>query len=1068
MSEFTHLHTHSHYSLLNALPKIPELVSATKEKNMNAVALTDNGNLYGAIEFYKECKKENIKPIIGVDFYVALRTRHDRQPGIDSKRYRLVLLAKNNAGYKNLIKLVSDSHLTGFYYKPRIDKELMQKYSEGLIAIIPSFSGEIIEKVKNNDFETAKKILNQYEEIYGKENLFIEITHHPEIDGHNFITKKTIEFAKEVGANLVASHDVYYIHPEDKEARNTLLSIQTNLDFGSNKRLTSEDEDFSFIGQEQAEKYFKEIPEALENTQKISDMCNLEINLGSWIFPEAKSTNGLNHDDELYKSIYDGLIERKLEKTEEVLKRIEYEYGIIKKKGYCPYFLVVSDLLKFALKNNIFTNTRGSAAGSLVSYLIGITNINPLEYQIPFERFLNPDRPSLPDIDIDMADNRRDEMVQYAKEKYGEDKVAQIGTFGTMAARGAVRDTARALGYQYEIGDKISKQIPLGKQGFPMTIDRALDENSDLKKMYATDKDVKKIVDMARKIEGCARHISVHAAGIVISPVPITEYTPVQFDPKGGKLITQYDMYSTDPDYGGVGLLKFDFLGLKNLSILASSVDLAKRIKGIDVDIRNIPVDNKKTFEMLARGETMGVFQMGSDGMTKYLKDLRPTEIRDINAMIALYRPGPIAFIPEYIKRKRNPKLVKYIDERLRKILETTYGILIYQDDILLIVTELAGYSWAEADKFRKAVGKKIPQEMQAQKEKFTSGCIKNGMKPEVAKQLWEMIETFAAYGFNKAHSVSYGKVTYQTAYMKANFPVIYMSALLTADAGDVEKISETINECKRMGIEVLPPNINESFGNFTVIEEDGKDKIRFGLYSIKNFGEGIADKIISTRKELGKFNSLEDFLNKVKDKNVNKKSLEALIKCGAMDELSERGQMLENVEDLLSYHREGKKTDESQESLFGLMSDNSTIPKLKLKDFPPATQSDKLTWEKELLGLYISGHPLDKFKNLLEKRQYTVKRVLDGLEEGMQVAVAGIINEVKYINTKGAEKMAFVNFSDFTGTIEIVVFPKIFEKYKEFLESNLCVVIKGRISYRNDSISLLAEAIKKLDEEKK
>ncbi|MEK7652830.1 MAG: DNA polymerase III subunit alpha [Patescibacteria group bacterium] len=1064
MTEFIHLHTHSHFSLLNALPKISELVSATKEKNMNAVALTDNGNLYGAISFYKECKKQNIKPIIGVDFYVALRMRHDRQPGIDSKRYRLVLLAKNEAGYKNLIKLVSDSHLTGFYYKPRIDKELMKKYSDGLIAIIPSFSGEIIEKIKNSDFETAKKILNEYEEIYGKENLFIEITHHPEIDGHNFITKKTIEFAKEIGANLVASHDVYYINPEDREARNTLLSIQTNLDFGSNKRLTSEDEDFSFIGQEEAKKYFAEIPQALENTKKISDLCNLEITLGNWVFPEIKTSNGNHSDEYLYELINLGLKEKNLEKTEEVSTRIEYEFGIIKKKGYSPYFLVVSDLLRFAHKNNIFTNTRGSAAGSLVSYLIGITNINPLEYQIPFERFLNPDRPSPPDIDIDMADTRRDEMIQYVREKYGEDRVAQIGTFGTMMARGAVRDTARALGYQYEIGDKISKQIPLGKQGFPMTIDRAIDENSDLKKMYTTDKDVKKIIDMAKKIEGCARHISVHAAGIVISPVAITEFTPVQLDPKGGKLITQYDMYVIED----VGLLKFDFLGLKNLSILANSVDLAKKIKGVDVDIHNIPVDDKKTFDMLARGETMGVFQMGSDGMTKYLKELGPTEIRDINAMIALYRPGPMAFIPEYIKRKRNPKLVKYIDERLRKILEKTYGILIYQDDILLIVTELAGYTWAEADKFRKAVGKKIPKEMQAQKEKFTSGCIKNEMKPDIAKQLWEMIETFASYGFNKAHSASYGKVTYQTAYMKANFPVVYMCSLLTADAGDVEKISEIIGECKRMKIEVLPPNINESFGNFTVIEEGGKDKIRFGLYSIKNFGEGIADKIIATRKEGGKFNSLEDFLSRVKDKNINKKSLEALIKCGAMDEFGERGQMFENVEDLLLYHREGKKTDESQESLFGLMADNSTIPKLKLKEFPPATQTEKLTWEKELLGLYISGHPLDKFKDKFQKREYTVKKVLDGLEDGMTVAVAGIINEVKTINTKSFEKMAFINFSDFTGTIEIVVFPKIFEKYKELLEPNLCVIIKGRISYRKDSISLLAEAVKKLEEEKK
>ncbi|MBU3968815.1 DNA polymerase III subunit alpha [Patescibacteria group bacterium] len=1060
MTEFIHLHTHSHFSLLNALPKIPELVLAAKKNKMPALALTDNGNLYGAISFYKECKKENIKPIIGVDFYIAFRTRHDKQSGIDNKRYRLVLLAKNEIGYKNLIKLVSESNLDGFYYRPRIDKELMKKYSKGLVAILPSFNAETTEKIRGGDFESAKKIFKEYEEIYSSEDLYLEITHHPEISGHNNLTKKIILFSKEIGANLVAAHDVYYINPEDKEARDTLLSVQTNLDFGSNKRLTDEDENFSFINFEKAQKYFEEIPEAIENTIKIAEKCNLEIKLGSWVFPEIKTSNGNHSDEQLYELIKLGLKEKKLKKTKEVSDRIEYEYGIIKEKGYSPYFLVVSDLLRFAHKNNIFTNTRGSAAGSLVSYLIGITNINPLEYQIPFERFLNPDRPSPPDIDVDMADNRRDEMIQYAREKYGEDRVAQIGTFGTMMARGAVRDTARALGYEYQIGDKISKQIPLGKQGFPMTIDKAVDENSDLKKMYATDKDVKKIIDMAKKIEGCARHISVHAAGVVISPTSLTEYTPVQFDPRGGKLITQYDMYVIED----VGLLKFDFLGLKNLSILADSVKLAEKIRNKKVDINNIPLDDKKTYEMLARGETMGVFQLGSDGITKYLKDLRPTEIRDINAMIALYRPGPMAFISEYIKRKRNPKLVKYLDERLREILEPTYGILIYQDDILLIVTKLAGYTWGEVDKFRKAIGKKIPEEMRAQKEKFINGCIKNEMKKDTAGELWKMIETFASYGFNKAHSASYGKVSYQTAYMKANFPVVYMCSLLTADAGDVEKISEIIEECKRMKIGVLPPNINESFGNFTVINDDGKDKIRFGLYSIKNFGQGIADKIIITRKEDGKFNSLEDFLNRVKDKNINKKSLESLIKCGAMDEFGERGQMIENIEDLLSYHREGSKTHDDQISLFGLMKDSSSIPKLKLRDFESATLSEKLSWEKELLGLYISGHPLDNFRDKLLKREYTVKRALDGLEEGMTVAVAGIINETKIINTKSFEKMAFVNFSDLTGTIEVVVFPKIFEKYKNLLEPNLCVIIKGRISYRNQTISLLAETVKEME----
>ncbi|MDD5068839.1 MAG: DNA polymerase III subunit alpha, partial [Candidatus Pacebacteria bacterium] len=743
-----------------------------------------------------------------------------------------------------------------------------------------------------------------------------------------------------------------------------------------------------------------------------------------------------------------------------------------------------------------------SVAGSLVTYLAGITNVNPLEYKIPFERFLNPERPSAPDIDMDYADNRRDEVIAYARKKYGEEHVAQIGTFGTMMARGSVRDVARALGFAYSEGDRLAKLIPMGAQGFPMTIDRALEDVPELKETYDKEADAKTIIDMAKKIEGCARHVGVHAAGVVIAPTPLTDYTPLQFDPKGeGKIITQYDMYSVGED--GVGLLKFDFLGIKNLSILASSVDLVEKILGQKIDIEHVPLNDKKTFEMLARGETIGLFQLNGSGLTKFLKDLRPSTILDINAMVALYRPGPLESIPRYIERKHNPLLIRYLDPRMKDILDQSYGVITYQDDVLLIAVKIGGYSWLEADKLRKAMGKKIPAEMEAQKEKLQSAFVKNGMSKEKAEELWKLIEPFAAYGFNKAHAASYGRVAYQTAYMKANFPAIYMAAVLTADAGDVEKIAEFIAECKRMGIPVLPPSINESFQDFTVVKKEeetnrvildeiqegsehrdqavvnttargaggasdaevrqngtiGKDKIRFGLNTIKNFGEGIAKVIIEERKTNGQFKSLVDFLDRIKDKNLNKKSLEALIKCGAMDELGERGTMLGNLEDILTYNKEKNKI-KNQDSLFGGIAGEHE--NLTLKSMPPAEQKDKLAWEKELLGLYVSGHPLDNFKEKLAGK-ISIQKIKETMKEGMMTVVSGIVEEVKPIQTKKGDQMAFIKLSDMSGTMEVVVFARTLAEFKAFLLPEACIAIKGKVSMRNGEFSLLSEAVKKL-----
>ena len=1060
-SKFVHLHTHSHFSLLQAPPKIPELIAKAKEYNMPALALTDNGNLYGAIQFYKKCKDEGIKPIIGIDAYVAIRTLNDKEARIDNHWHRLVLLAKNEVGYKNLIKLVTESHLDGFYYKPRIDHELIEAHKEGLIAIIPSFSGETSTALKNNDSEKAKEKLQWYKKIFG-DDLYLEITYHPEIEGHQDLMKQVVELSKDSNVPLVAAQDVYYINKEDNFARMAMVKIQTGTILSEQDKDAKED--FSFISADTAEKYFKDYPDAIENTMKIADKCNLELGLGTWVFPKIEKGDYETYDDALRALAEGGIKRRGLDKTTELTKRLEYELNIIKNKGYAPYFLVVADLLNFAHEKEILTTIRGSVAGSLVTYLSGITNVNPLEYKLPFERFLNPERPSAPDIDMDFADNRRDEVIQYAKDKYGENNVAQIGTFGTMMARGVVRDVARALGHPYSLGDTIAKLIPFGSQGFPMTIDHALETTPDLKKLYKKEKEVKEVINLAKRIEGRARHMGVHAAGVVISPSALTDFTPLQYDPKGGKLITQYDMHAVED----AGLLKFDFLGLKNLAILADVVDRIDAIHGITIDIENIPIDDKKTFEMLARGETMGLFQLNGSGMTHFLKELKPSSIYDINAIVALYRPGPMESIPSYIERKHNSKLITYLDPRMKDILSQSYGVITYQDDVLLTAINLAGYSWLEADKLRKAMGKKIPAVMEAEKEKLFKGLIKHGMTEQKAEQLWKLIEPFAAYGFNKAHAASYGRVAYQTSYMKANYPVEYLSAVLTADSGDVDKISESIIECARMNIEVLPPDINESFGDFSVVpnkedrtQNNNLAKIRFGLYSIKNFGEGVAKNIVDERKANGVYTSLANFLERSKDKNLNRKSLESLIKSGALDKLEERGAMLENIESLLQYTKDCSQMHSDQDSLFGGMNTNDselTLPKAK-----PIDASQKLIWEKELLGLYVSGHPLDKFKDILGKQNRNIQKTKEEIREGMQVVVYGIIEEAKPIITKKGDQMAFLRIADFSGNIETVIFPKLYAKYKDILQSENCIGIKGRISKRNGETSIIAEAIKEL-----
>jgi DNA polymerase-3 subunit alpha len=1002
-AKFTHLHVHSHYSLLKALPKIPDLVAKAKEAGCEALALTDLDNLYGAIEFYKECKAAGIKPIIGLCAHVG-------------GGKRLLLYAQNIAGYQNLLSLVTKSHLE-FPDNPTVTEAMLKEHSSGLITLSPEDT-------------------------------------------------------------TVALSEIFYLRPEDTRAWETMRAIE-NRAANDGGDIDAPDAVHHFPAQAEMEERFT--PAQLARTQEIAEACNLELALGTWVFPDFPIPKGSSYNEELRLLIERGIERRFISATPEVRERIEYEYKIITDKGYAPYFLVVADLLAFARANRILTTIRGSVAGSLVTYVTGITNVNPLEYKLPFERFLNPERPSAPDIDMDYADNRRDEVIEYARKKYGEEKVAQIGTFGTMLARGVVRDVARALGYPYGVGDRIAKEIPFGSQGFPMTLDRALEETPELAKMYKEESDVKEIIDLGRTIEGCARHISVHAAGVVIAPKPLVEYAPIQRDPKGGKMITQYDMYSIEE----AGLLKFDFLGIRNLAILAHAVELVETTRGIRVDIENVAVDDKKTFEMLARGETEGTFQLNGAGMTRYLKELKPTTIHDINAMVALFRPGPMETIPQYIERKHNPRLITYLDPRMKEYLDFSYGVLVYQDDVLLTAIKIAGYSWLEADKLRKAMGKKIPAVMEAEREKFTEGAVRHGLTRPKAEQLWKLIEPFAAYGFNKAHAASYGKVAYQTAYMKANYPVEYMAAVLTAEAGNIDTVSVMVAECKRMNIPVLPPDVNESFGDFTaLIAQDSTrtqkaarvagdietDSIRFGLYSIKNFGRGVADAIINERKVGGRYVSLSDFLRRVsafggntierKDHGLlNKKSLESLIQCGALDSLGERGQMLASTELLLEYHREHAK-EQQHDSLFGSEVGASDI---MLPQAPEAPMASRLAWEKELLGLYVSGHPLDRFKEKLSKRPMTLGQLRTQLMPGMEAVAAGMIEDVRMILTRGGDQMAFVKLTDFDGTIEAAVFPRIFKEFRDILKPETVIALKGRLSSRNGELSMVADKLKAL-----
>ena len=1081
MSDFVHLHNHTEYSLLDGLSKVEKMAKQAKNLGMDSLAITDHGGMYGVIKFYSVCKEIGIKPIIGCEIYITKRSLRDKEAGIDKNYNHLILLAKNNEGYKNLIKIVSTSWLEGFYYKPRTDLELLKKHSEGLICLSACINGYVTNPLLNDEDAEAEKRALLLSEIFGKDHFYLELQRHIDVPPQEKANKKLIALSKKLGLPLVATNDNHYTFNDDAEAQEVLLCLQTQstLDEKGRKLSMLSSPDFYLKSGDEMAQLFADVPEAISNTKKIADLCNVEITLGKWIMPEFTVPKGKTSEGYITELVYTGAKLRYPQMAEnyipnntrtgkitkiQITERIDYELSIILKKKYETYFLVVSDFVNWAKNQGIAVGPgRGSAAGSVVSYCLRITDVDPFYFALPFERFLNPDRPSAPDIDLDFADTRREEVIAYVTKKYGADKVAQIITFGSMEARAAVRDVGRVLGFPYAIPDRISKMIPPGWQGHAMTIDMALEQSPDLKRSYQSEPDTKRILDLAKHLEGVARHASVHAAGVVIADKPLTEYVPLQRETNGEKIVTQYDMYTVGED--GVGLLKMDFLGLRNLTIIEESLRFIKQNQNKVIDFKDIQLDDPKTFALLSQGETTGIFQLESPGMRRYIKELRPTSIFDLQAMVALYRPGPMNIIPEFIKRKHNPSLITYPDERLKEILKESYGVITFQDDVLLTAITIAGYSWLDADKFRKAMGKKIPSEMKKQEEMFLAGCVKNGLSKQQALAMFQLIAPFAGYGFNKAHAACYATIAFRTGYLKAHFPVEFMTALLTAESrgstGPIknEKIAQAVAECKRLNVPVLRPDINKSEADFSI---EDNTKVRFGLSAIKNVGSAAIESIIMARSQ-NIFSDLFDFCSRIDLSKVNKKTLESLIKAGAMDDFGNRASLLIAMPEIIQKcHQIKKQAQEGQSLLFDDNDEGMNTGGYKVVDVEDFSTNEKLFFEKEFLGFYLTSHPhwdtLSYIKSLISHEI----ELLEEEKEGTIIKVGGIIETFKKIITKKTNaEMAFITISNERGiTIECVIFPRVFEQYKSLLVNDNVVLIDGRLDSKDERPVIIVDRI--------
>ena len=1052
---FVHLHVHSHYSLLDGMAKIGELIKRAKDLGMPALALTDHGNMYGAIEFYEKAKDADIKPIIGAEIYLTENRRERGENGKGEKPYHLLLLVKNEEGYRNLLKIVSAAHLEGFYYKPRADKEIIRQYSQGLIALSACASGEVPRLVLAGKTEKAIAKIKEYQEIFGPDNFYLELMPFAQYADLN---EKLKEISIKTGAPLAATNDIHYVQAEDKEVQDILLCVQSGKKVADTDRMTLTDFDLHFKTAEEMRASFLDVPEAADNTLKIAEACNLELQLNKMLLPAFPTPEEETPDEYLEILCAQGVKKRygkELNKLDQIAKdRISYEIDTIKRMGFSSYLLIVQDFVNWAKEQGIVVGPgRGSAAGSFISYLLGITEIDPLKYDLLFERFLNPDRISMPDIDVDFADDRRDEVIGYVAEKYGHDRVAQIITFGTMAARASVRDVGRVLGYPYELCDRVAKTIPM-----MMDFKEALTVARDLIELYEQDPAITKLIDFAKRLEGVARHASRHACGVVIAPDSLTNFSPLQYASNVDKtVITQYEMKSIEK----IGLLKMDFLGLKNLTLLQNTVDIIKRRHKIEINLSSIPLDDSKAYALFQKGETTGFFQYESAGMRRYLKKLRPTVFEDLIAMAALYRPGPLnsGMVDEFIARKYGKREIKYEHPSMEKALKNTYGVIVYQEQVMQLSKDMAGFTGGEADTLRKGMGKKIAELILKLREDFVTGCVKNGVSKKIAEKAFTDMEKFAEYGFNRSHAACYAMIGYETAYLKANYPAEFMAALMTADQNDIDRIAIEVEECRQLGLVVLPPSVNKSFGNFTVVDEHERTLIRFGLRAVKNVGDHIVSVIVEERKKGGEYKNISDFLKRIQDKDLNKKSLESLIRSGAMDELGERGQLLANLDRLLMFHKQQEK-DKLQSGLFGAeVQDNITLDSV-----PQVSEDQRLAWEKELLGLFVSGHPLNGYREILTEYTVPIAQITFG-DDRKNLRIGGVVGTMKKIYTKSNDPMIFAQMEDLAGKLEVIVFPRTLEDSRDLWFSGAKLIVEGKVSTKDDSIKLLAEKVYRVED---
>ncbi len=1061
-SDFVHLHNHSTFSLLEALPSPEEIVLRAKELGQTAVGIADKGYTYALVEFYQYAQKHGLKPILGMDAYVAARTKSDKESGTDTKSWPITLFCETQEGYQNLLKLATEAALEGMYYKPRVDNELMQKYGKGLILLTGPLTGAIAQAALHEDGDRIKELVTTYKSWVGENNVYFELIDLPNVPGQSEVNQQLIQWGKELNVPVVATCYSHYCRPDDAEAHDILLCIQKGANVSDPGRFSMRDSDYSMRPFEEMEKAFAHIPEALENTKIIADRCNVTFEFGVNRIPRFQVPSGLTEEDYLTELCEKGFKERYPTETPELRKRLEYELTVIKQVGFSGYFLIVQDFVNEAKRRGITVGPgRGSAAGSMVSYVLGITGVDPIEHGLLFERFLNPERISMPDIDMDFADNRRDEVLEYVRQKYGVDRVAQICTFGTLAARAAVKDVGRSFGIPFLEMNTLAKLIPER----PGTKLKEALETAEMKAAYESNELYRKVIDNAFKLEGKARHVSVHACGVIITPEPAVEYTALQRAPKDEHtIITQYHAKPLE----ATGMLKMDFLGLMNLTVIQTALEIIKRTRGETIDIATLPMDDKKTYELLQHGDTTGVFQLESGGMRRYLRQLKPTEFGDITAMVSLYRPGPMDYIPSYIKRKHGKEKITYIHDDLKPILEPTYGIGVYQEQILFIAQAFAGFTLGEADILRKAIGKKIKKELDAQREKFIAGSLAKNYDKKLAEKIFDdVITPFAGYGFNKSHAVGYALIAYQTAYLKANYSPEFMAALLSSDAQDTERVMIEIEECRSMGLAVLPPDINESRSQFTVVkavEEDmskegaEKSAIRFGLTAIKGVGESSVRQVIDEREAHGRFTSVEDFAHRIPSKILNKKLLESLAKAGALDTFGERRMLVDNYQLISDYGKAAGDTTSAQGGLFESLESSVEASVIEFPKTPAATAQQKLQWEKEALGLYVSSHPLAGMRKYIARKASLIGE-LTTKEVNKKITIAGIAEGVKKIRTKKGDTMAIVMIEDPSGKMEVTMFPRLYIEAAPVLEQPDTVLkIEGVVDFRMGQLQMRAD----------